>query len=189
MRRDGLRGGRQKQRGAFQLDRRSSRDRKTKQREGDRKSRLSFLNKTTGSGQSCSARLAGAGVCTKSCREPRIKLVPAPGSLPLTNKPHNGTLLGSKWEHSFSLLQVYLSPHALTLQCRGVLRWRIRGERKDKNKKKKKSGRTGERSWLIRHRGLSLFFSLKAAPLPIFVLITGWKSIISFFGSGRWYLC
>lgn len=118
--------------------------------------------------------------------ERQVKLVPEPGTLPLTNKPHNGTLSGSKWEHSFSLPQVYLSPHALTPQCRGVLRYRItRGggwvEWQDKQ-------------GALAHLSTSIFsvfplLMLFSLPHVIFILITGRESIIPFFGSGRWYLC
>lgn len=84
---------------------------------------VSVFSTRTRPGQSCSARLAGRWSFRHSRPgESQVKLVPQPGILPPTNKPHNGTLSDSKWEHSFSLPQVYLSPHALTPQCRGVLR-------------------------------------------------------------------
>lgn len=65
-------------------------------------------------------------------RARRAKLVVEPGIPPRTNKPHNGTLLGSKWEHSFSLPLFYLSQRVPPPRCRGAAQvvdhrsWRLK---------------------------------------------------------------
>lgn len=127
--------------------------------------------------------------------ESQVKLVQEPGIQPPTNKPHNGTLSGSKWEHSFSLPQVYLSPHALMPQCRGALSRSEEGRRKRTKTNSERGG--GEMGGQQRGTGSFLkqaflgFSSVEAVfdSTCDIHLNHRKESIILFFGSGRWYLC